>query len=329
MKHTISVAGFGYRLRPVGLRDAAFITEVRLADAERNQYIHAVSNDVAAQEDWINRYFQREGDYYFVVENLLTGAGEGLVGIYDVADNRAEWGRWVLAKGSLAAVESVDLMYKAAFDALGLDELYSRTIADNQTVVSFHDNLPQQRRGVIKDHVELRGQRFDVVEHYVTRDYYNSTLRAPLETKARMILERNFRSLFGSLKFHHIGVACADIQKEYRVYAMLGYKRESDVFEDPAQGIRGMFLTARDQPRLELLENLPGSTTLDRWLEQKNRLYHFAYFTESFDDAVAAAEKSRVRVLSPPKQSVYFGTRICFLVLPNAFIIELIEAVKD
>ena len=54
MKHRITVEGFGYRLRPVRLNDAQFIIDVRLEDTARNKFIHAISRDVKAQEDWLN-----------------------------------------------------------------------------------------------------------------------------------------------------------------------------------------------------------------------------------------------------------------------------------
>ena len=127
MKHGISIDGFGYRIRPVKLSDAQFIIDARLEDSERNRFIHTISHDIEEQERWINAYFEREGDYYFIVENRLTGQPEGLIGIYDVKDGKAEWGRWVIKKGSFAAVESVDLVYRAAFEKIGLEELYCRT----------------------------------------------------------------------------------------------------------------------------------------------------------------------------------------------------------
>ena len=66
MKHRYSLEGYSYRLRPVKKSDAAFIVEARLEDAARNQYIHPISENVSLQEAWLDRYFEREGDYYFI-----------------------------------------------------------------------------------------------------------------------------------------------------------------------------------------------------------------------------------------------------------------------
>lgn len=326
MKHDHQVEGVGYRLRPVRLKDAQFIIDIRLEDSDRNQYIHAISPRVDLQEQWLERYFEREGDFYFVVENKITGESEGLIGIYDLEDGKAEWGRWVIKKGSLATTESLDLLYKIAFGALNLDELYSRTISDNDRVVALHDSLPQLRRGVLKEFLEVDGTKYDAVEHYVTPKYYSEELEGALEKKAMLIFQRNLRSLIGKLEFHHIGVATNSIEDEFKPYRFLGYVREDAIFEDPEQGIRGQFITASGQPRLELLENLEGSTTLDVWLKNRVKMYHFAYKTANIEEAIAILNRNRIRTVTPLKMSVYFKKRICFLMLSPGFLIELIEA---
>lgn len=48
------------------------------------------------------------------------------------------------APESLCSTESVCLMYRIAFEVLGLESVYSRTIKDNTSVVSFHDSYAQK-----------------------------------------------------------------------------------------------------------------------------------------------------------------------------------------
>jgi hypothetical protein len=106
---------------------------------------------------------------------------------------------------------------------------------------------------------------------------------------------------------------------------MLGYTREGDFFEDPEQGIRGQFITAPDQPRIELLENLPSCTTLDMWLKNRTKMYHQAYTIKNIEALKAVLEKNHVKTVSPFKYSAYFKKRICFMMLPNLSLLELIE----
>ena len=47
------------------------------------------------------------------------------------------------------------------------------------------------------------------------------------------------------LSFHHIGVACKDLQVETEKLNILGYEREGDDFIDPIQGVKGRFLSGQ------------------------------------------------------------------------------------
>ncbi|MFD0482514.1 VOC family protein [Kineococcus sp. GCM10028916] len=129
------------------------------------------------------------------------------------------------------------------------------------------------------------------------------------------------------LTFHHVGVACRDLDREQAGYALLGYTPEGPDFEDPTQGVRGRFLVAPGQPRVELLVNLEGSTTLDPWLKGPARIYQQAYETPTFDDSVAQFQAVGARVVSPPVPAVAFGgRRICFVMLRTMTLVELVEA---
>lgn len=325
MKHNFFMEGFAYRLRPIRLDDAQFIIDVRLEDAERNKYIHRISRDVSDQETWLNRYFEREGDYYFVIENRLTGEREGLIGFYDAADGKAEWGRWVVKKGSFAAVESVDLVYRIAFEMAGLNELYCRTLELNSEVISFHTSIGEEKRQLLVDAFEIDGEKYNAVEQYADRDIFYNSIHPLLQKKCAMIFRRNMKSLVGRFQFHHIGVACRDIEKEFPMFSLLGYTKESVAFEDELQGVKGFFITAPEQPCLELMQDINGSGTLAPHIKNGNKMYHFAYMVSDIEKASKVLQKARGRVISPLKQSAYFGKRICFIMLPNMYIIELVE----
>ena len=141
MQHDISLAGHAFGLRPVRLSDAGFVAALR-ADPTLNRYIHAGNGREDDQQSWLRAYFERAGDYYFVVATQRTGEPEGLISVYDIdsAISVGEWGRWIIRPGSLAAVESVWLLYKVCFETLNLAAVYCRTVADNTKVVSFHDS---------------------------------------------------------------------------------------------------------------------------------------------------------------------------------------------
>ena len=323
MKHNIKSNGYSYRLRPVELEDAQFIIDTRLEDAEKSQFVHKISSDVNLQIDWLNNYFERENDYYFVIENLFTGESEGLISIYNVKDKKAEWGRWVLKSGSLASIEGVNLLYRVAFEKLNLEELYTMTITDNASVVDFHTGINAKLRKIHKDAVTLEGKVYDIAEQYIDKDYYYSTVKENLDNKCRKLFERNIKSNVGKFKFHHFGVATENIEKAFKDYP--DYIR-GDYFEDTNQEVKGLFINSESLPTLELLENLPNSHTLDNFIKNNVKIYHAGYLVEDIEKMYKFfIEKLNAKIVSDMKISTYFKKRICFLMLKNKEIIELVE----
>jgi methylmalonyl-CoA/ethylmalonyl-CoA epimerase len=130
-----------------------------------------------------------------------------------------------------------------------------------------------------------------------------------------------------ALSFHHFGIACRDLDREEAAYAELGYKVEAPDFIDPVQGVRGRFL-AEGGPRLELLVALEGSQVLEPWLTTgTSRVYHEALETLDLKRTLDSMIDSGARVVVEPAPAVAFnGREICFLMLRNMALVELIEA---
>jgi RimJ/RimL family protein N-acetyltransferase len=166
VRHSISLTCLRYGLRPVTLDDATFIVALRM-DPLLNRFVHEISPLIEDQTVWLERYFHRPDDYYFIVEDLDSGQPQGTIGIYDVEHNAsaAEWGRWILKRGSMAALESAWLIYEAGFSKLNVANLFSRTLVDNHRVVSFHDSFGASRFTVLEDHILVRGERKSAIEH--------------------------------------------------------------------------------------------------------------------------------------------------------------------
>ena len=126
-------------------------------------------------------------------------------------------------------------------------------------------------------------------------------------------------------EFHHLGYAAASIEKERDLFALLGYRQEGKTFADPIQGVAGCFLTSSG-PRIEILENLSGSSTLTCWLDAGIRLYHFAYLVTNLEGALSWARSLRAKLAVPPVPAVAFaGRRISFVMLRNGLMLEFIE----
>jgi RimJ/RimL family protein N-acetyltransferase len=186
MRHNLIIDGPAFRLRPACLEDAGFIAQLR-ADPERSRYLHPARPGLdpeersKAQAQWLETYFERADDYYFIVENRTTGEPEGTAGIYnvDALARDAEWGRWVLQRRSLGAVESACLIYRAGFHSLNLDSLYCRTICENSAAIAFHDSFGLTRARRLPAYLD----GMDAIESRLTRTRWTA-LREGVEGKA-------------------------------------------------------------------------------------------------------------------------------------------------
>jgi methylmalonyl-CoA/ethylmalonyl-CoA epimerase len=127
-------------------------------------------------------------------------------------------------------------------------------------------------------------------------------------------------------RFHHLGVAAPRLAEEVASWGAIGYVNEGGVFEDPLQGVRGVFLTGPG-PRLEILEPLYGSAVLDGWIGRGVRIYHQAFEVSHIDMALKSALSVGAKTQRPPVPAVAFGGRlIAFVMQRNMNLIEFIEA---
>ncbi len=164
MQHNYVIEGFAVRLRPVANADASFIVELR-SDPERVKYLNPISGRIEDQVAWLDQYYDRPGDYYFIIEKIECCRSVGLISIYNFENNKAEWGRWILSSGSCYAIESALLIYKAAFEVFNLQSVHCLTVAQNTSVINFHESCSPDYSCVVKDYFEIRGKKFDAVRH--------------------------------------------------------------------------------------------------------------------------------------------------------------------
>lgn len=128
------------------------------------------------------------------------------------------------------------------------------------------------------------------------------------------------------LMFHHVGIACRSLKDEKAHYLELGFTLEGDTFTDPAQRIRGIFMTLGPY-RVELLEALSEDSPLGPFLQKGIQLYHQAFLCKGLQGALDELVDQGAHLVVPPIPAVAFGGRkICFLMLTNRQLIELVEA---
>jgi RimJ/RimL family protein N-acetyltransferase len=169
MRLTEPVTGFAFGLRSPTGDDSRFTVDLR-SDPEVARFLHRIPGDVPSQRAWEEAAMARDDDLPMVIYRLATGAPEGSIGLYriDRTCQTAEWGRWALLRRSLAAVESVLLVFTLAFDLMGLQSLGCRTLMGNSRTIEFHDGL-----GLEREHIsvlEIDGVEEPYVQHRIVSD---------------------------------------------------------------------------------------------------------------------------------------------------------------
>lgn len=166
MEHSFSSEGFGARLRPVRVEDAAFIVWVRNLEHAKGRLGDSAA-DIPAQEAWLKTYFARAGDYYFIVETL-GGIPLGTQGIYDVHGSTGEAGRWIVRPGVPAALPSLILALDMAFGRIALTELKASTVSTNHHVLSLNRKMGYREVGIERGGRVIGGKPVDMVHFVLT-----------------------------------------------------------------------------------------------------------------------------------------------------------------
>lgn len=177
--------GSAFGLRSPQAGDAEFTVSLR-SSPEVSRFLHRISGDLDSQRRWEAAAVSSTDSLPLVVFRSATDEPVGTASIYRVTEQSAEWGHWVIAPGSLAAVESVLLLLRIAFLHLSLETLRSRTLQRNVLVLSFHDRAGFAR--VAEGHLEVNGAAEVYVEHEVRADQFPDVERRLVPLAERIAL---------------------------------------------------------------------------------------------------------------------------------------------
>lgn len=139
--------------------DAEFILSLR-NDSQKGRYLSPTPTDVEAQRRWLVDYKERErlgSEYYFIMETISGSKPCGVARIYDIDGGVFTWGSWITAHDAprKTAFESVCLVYRFAFEQLGLSLGNMDVKLENLRVLAFND-----RFGSVRTRVENGMQYF-------------------------------------------------------------------------------------------------------------------------------------------------------------------------
>lgn len=135
------------------------------------------------------------------------------------------------------------------------------------------------------------------------------------------------------LKFHHVGVACYDIEATSFFYTTQGYTKTEVVF-DPIQKVNICFcknMTGGGGVCIELISAHDKDSPINKIL-QKNGVspYHFCYETKNIEESILEFKKQGFMLVSKLVPAIALdGRKICFLFNRNVGLIELVETEKE
>ena len=168
MKHNLSAERFGVRLRPVRLEDADFIVQLRNSP-HATEYIGEGAKSVKGQQAWLSAYFERANDYLFVIEAGKPKRPVGMLGIYNIDGNSAEWGRWVIEQGAMAGAGSAWLVLHICYELLKLETIRMEVVEGNRQVISFHKRAGYREKGYSAAPRQVGGTLVRMIEFETSR----------------------------------------------------------------------------------------------------------------------------------------------------------------
>ena len=128
------------------------------------------------------------------------------------------------------------------------------------------------------------------------------------------------------LTFHHVGIACHEIEKTLPFYAAMGYTA-APVVDDLIQHVRVCFLDKEGAPRLELLEPLDDQSPVARTLASSGVTpYHLCYQVQDIENSIQSLRSQRFLLVTGPVPACAMeNRRIAFLFKKDVGLVELVE----
>lgn len=130
------------------------------------------------------------------------------------------------------------------------------------------------------------------------------------------------------MTFHHIGIACYDIEESSLFYLSQGYRKTETVY-DPIQNVNICFCEKLEGGGacVELISPKDDTSPVCKNL-QKNGVspYHICYEAENLEESITELKKQKFLMVSKPSPAVAFGgKRVCFLFSKSVGLVEIVE----
>jgi len=128
-------------------------------------------------------------------------------------------------------------------------------------------------------------------------------------------------------KLHHVGYATREIAKSRRLYEDMGFTAATDVFHDPIQKVRVVFMSTGTSVLVELVEPADPNSPVSNFLTKHGPgLHHLCYEVGDLEAACARMRDQGGIITCAPVPAVAFAGRRIAFVFRRDGLIELLEA---
>lgn len=157
------VEGKFVNLKSVTVDDAEFTRNIRL-DPDFAKFFPPLNITLEQQKQWIENHQTKEGDYFFVVWDK-EGNRIGTISVYDFADKCCESGRLAIKGNAFQSTEAQMLIFKFAFEILGMETVVGYIFADNERAIRFNKQF-----GCVLEEPEIHDNGHMMVKATYTRE---------------------------------------------------------------------------------------------------------------------------------------------------------------
>jgi methylmalonyl-CoA/ethylmalonyl-CoA epimerase len=126
------------------------------------------------------------------------------------------------------------------------------------------------------------------------------------------------------MKFHHLGIACADIEPVIEQFKLL-HPNTMDVSDTVFDEEQNAFLKLIQLPDGTIFEFISGPM-VSGLVKRRIELYHSCFETDDFDNQVNVFLSNRALPLSKPKPAILFGGKRVVFFKTLYGIVELLES---
>jgi methylmalonyl-CoA/ethylmalonyl-CoA epimerase len=125
------------------------------------------------------------------------------------------------------------------------------------------------------------------------------------------------------MKFHHVGVACRNIEEGVanisKVHQVI---KKSQIVFDKEQNAELVLLTLSDGTNIELISGKPVETLLKKNITY----YHLCYEVDNIDLEIERLVNEHAFLISPPKPAILFDNRKVAFLNVSYGMIELLSS---